>query len=148
MKLAVIAVILLAGTISAQMPRSNVDTCVRTVKTDITLVQKLVNDVKNHEQYQIIADIMEAYPQLEKTKTACVGLDVKEIMSYVYEHMSQSQRDCLTEVLGVVFSAQTIIEDVKTKNWSELVSDLEIIASSVEGVQKKCSASLLREFQF
>ena len=147
MKFAIVAILLLAGAISTQYA-ANVDSCVADVRLSVFLVEKLVEDVKENNHAKVIQDIMKAVPLLNKLKAECNGLGIKDIVSYVYAHLTQAQRDCLTEVLGVVFNAQSVIEDVKSKNWSELNTDLKMVVGSLEGVKEKCDASLLAQFNF
>ena len=139
MKVSFIAILLLAGSLLAQFPAGSVEACALAVKADSGLVTKLVEDVKSGNTFQILEDVIKGKGLLDQTKAACQGFDIKDILMYVYAHLNQEQKDCVTEVLGVVFAGQSIIADFQAKNWEEIVSDLQVIVSSIEGVREKCA---------
>ena len=143
MKVSFIAILLLAGSLLAQFPAGSVEACALAVKADSGLVTKLVEDVKSGNIYQIFEDVMRGKGLLDQTKAACQGLDIKDILMYVYAHLNQKQKDCVTEVLGVVFAGQSVIADFQAHNWDELASDIQVIVSSIEGVREKCTAEII-----
>lgn len=143
MKFAIFALLLILESISCQAVRGTVENCVTAVQADVTLINKIIKDVKAGDQISILLDLLTAKQRITKTKDTCTGLDIKDVLTYVYAHLSQAQKDCITEVFGLVFSVQSVIADAKEQNWSDLISDVQTLISGVDGIKDKCQCSLI-----
>ena len=144
MKAVIIALLLVAGAMTQQV--QDVNACMDDVHASIALVQKLHGDLIAKNIAALLHDIQEASPLIFKTKTECKDISATDLAGYVYTHLNQTQRDCVTDVLSVVFVAQEVIEEVKAKQWNKVIADIKEVAENVAKASAICKTAFKPKF--
>ena len=137
MKFAVFALFMLFGAIACQT-QSAVETCITDLKQDAMIVDKLVEAFKTKNVLQIIQIVTASRDILLKTKEDCKLVNKQDVLGFVYSKLSTQQKECLSTVLGVAFSASTLVQDLKNKDWESFFANLRTVTENVETSKNSC----------
>ena len=137
MKFAVFALVMLFGAIACQS-QSTVDTCVTDLKQDVAIVEKLIEAFKTKNILQIIQIVSLSQQTILKTRDDCKLVTKTDILGFVYSQLSEKQKECLSVVLGVAFSASTLVQDIKNKDWNSFFANLKTVTENVETAKNAC----------
>ena len=144
MKAVIIALLFVAGAMTQQV--QEVDACMTDIQASITLIQKLQGDLATQNIAALLQDIQHAAPLIFKTKMECKDISATDIAGYVYKHLNQTQRDCVTDVLSVVFVAQEVLEELKAQNWTKVIAEVKEVAENVSKASTVCKSAFKPNF--
>ena len=138
MKLAVFIVALLAVSVSCQT-QNTVAVCVTDLQNDVSFIQGLISAVQTKNIGSIILKVTMAQPLIQQTVADCKAIKKTDIIGFAYSKLNDQQRDCLASVMGTVFAASAIKQDVDQKNYIQVIQDLANLTTQAQETKQKCN---------
>mgnify|MGYP000290568085 CR=1 FL=1 len=134
----IILAFLFIGMITCQ---ASVEVCITDLQSGVKVVNDLKATLDSKDLLKTITYIAMVQPLFEKTKSDCAQITKQDILVYAYNQLNAAQKQCLTDVLSVVFVGYNVYEDFQSKNWSELFQDLSNLTTDVQTAQKDCNGA-------
>ena len=141
MKFAIIAILLVLGSISAQVSKPEV--CIGNLKKGVKLLLTIADDLDKDSKFRLMADFMSGAALLVKTQDSCLKMTSEDVITYGAEKLTSEQRKCLVQVLHFVNAAKDQLVALKNKKFADFFSKVPSLLSVTKKAGKICPSSIL-----
>ena len=140
MKLAIIALLFVVGSISAQ--QTPTQACVSNLKQGVKLLKTIAKDLEEKSNLLLMADFVIGAELVKNSYDTCLNLEPKDILDYAVEKLTPEQKECLSNVLEFVKAAKGQVEALKNKKFSTFFAQVPALVTVTKKAVKVCPASI------
>ena len=137
MKQAIFVILIVFGAAICQAGNP-VETCIKNLQICAPLVGELNSAFRSKNFLLISKAVTTIQPQIVLTNDSCRAVTKADIAGYGYSKLTDLQKECLSDVMGVIFSSSTLTQSLKDRKFNEFFAALKIITENAEITQEVC----------
>ena len=141
---AILVIVIIIGMISAQVPESQVEMCMDTLKEDLQVGMKIQSLIREKKFDLAIKQILANIDMFERTKNNCSNLEMRDIEAYVRRSITTKQEECLVSIREFTKASLSVLDQFQRRQFAE---GFESVAQSIRLLEhsvKTCETAFTR----
>ena len=117
---------------------NTMEICMTDVKNNIKYIKELAPLVAELKITKIISHISKIKKIISTTAKSCKSIKKEDAMSYIFEHASEKQRECMGVAFGAMMSLNVLKEDLSQRQYKQFLSDFKNFVENMKNAKTAC----------